>query len=137
MHAEDPLRSKKKITPGDLDNRPLATLYDDHPANKQTRQAFEIIGARFKPRFQTQYFVAVFSFVQLGRAFSIMDRLTMESYLMRNFSNPRIVFKPFSPRILLRTSIVTPTHRPTSLLAEKFYNRFKDTLNEIKIKSYN
>jgi len=120
MHADDPLASKDPITAGDLDGKPLATLYTDHPTYDQTKAAWETMGASFNRRFETQYFIPLFTFVERGLAYSVVDPLSAESYKLYREGEQRIVFRPFWPEIYLVASIMTPAQRPLSNLAKAF-----------------
>jgi DNA-binding transcriptional LysR family regulator len=120
MHAGDPLAGKETITARDLDGKPIATLYTDHPTYDQTKIAWETIGASFNKRFETQYFIPLFTFVERGLAYSIVDPLSAESYKLYREDEQRIVFRPFRPVIYLVASIMTPAQRPLSNLANAF-----------------
>jgi DNA-binding transcriptional LysR family regulator len=132
LRFDDPLAKLQTITPRDLEGKPMATLYEDHPTNRQTQQAFSSLGIRMNPCFQAQYFVALFAFIERGVAYSIVDRLTIESYLLQNRSVARpIVFRRFTPAVYLKTTIISPTHRPLSLLAQEFRKSFSASLESI------
>ena len=121
MRFDDPLAKLETITPHDLADEPIATLYEDHPTNRQIKEAFASCNVNMNTCFQAQYFIALFAFIEKGTAYSIVDKLTIESYLLQNVQGQRrLVFRPFSPAIYLRTTIISPTHRPLSLLAQGF-----------------
>ncbi len=135
--ANDPLVKKSSITPEDLDGKPLATLYPDHPTTIQVRQAFESLDLTFDSYFCAQYFIPLFTFVERGSAYSVMDRMSVQCYLWQKEKGSRkIVFRPFVPEVVLRTSIITPTYRPMSMLAQKFHTEFRQALSEIQNREY-
>ncbi|MCP4874895.1 MAG: LysR family transcriptional regulator [Gammaproteobacteria bacterium] len=135
--ANDPLVKKSSITPEDLDGKPLATLYPDHPTTIQVRQAFESLDLTFDSYFCAQYFIPLFTFVERGSAYSVMDRMSVQCYLWQKEKEARkIVFRPFVPEVVLRTSIITPTYRPMSMLAQKFHTEFRQALSEIQNREY-
>ena len=137
MRADDPLTAKTIITPADLDGKPLATLYPDHPVTVQTRKAFESVGATLDSFFCAQYFVPLFTFVERGSAYSIMDSMSVECYLKQNIKAARkIVFRPFTPKVILRATIITPAYRPMSMLAQQFNREFRQSLIEIQHKNH-
>jgi DNA-binding transcriptional LysR family regulator len=116
----DPLAEKDAITASDLDSKPMAALYADHPTFAQTKAAFEEMGAVFNPCFETQYFIPLFTFVERGLAYSIVDPLSAESYRIYRGDDQKLVFRPFRPKVYLVASIMTPAHRPLSNLARAF-----------------
>ena len=120
MRSDDPLAGKDHVTARDLDNRPMATLYAEHPIFAQTISAFEDMGAAFNMCFETQYFIPLFTFVERGLAYAIVDPMSAESYRIYRATDQTLVFRPFSPKIYLVASIMTPAHRPLSNLAQTF-----------------
>jgi DNA-binding transcriptional LysR family regulator len=132
LRADDPIAQKELVTARDLDGKPLATLYTDHSTFTQTKRAFDEMGARFNMRFETQYFIPLFTFVEQGLAYSIVDPLSAESYRIYRSDNGCLVFRPFLPAVCLVSSIMTPTHRPASNLARAFTTAMKDELLRIR-----
>lgn len=131
--VDDPLAEKRHITPQDLDGKPLATLYLDHPSTVQTQQAFESCGAKFDSFFSAPYFIPLFTFIERGSAYSVMDRMSAQCYfLQKPREDRRIVFRPFTPTVYLRTSIITPTYRSMSMLAQQFHKEFREALGVIQ-----
>jgi len=131
MPVDDPLADKDTITAGDLHNKPMAALYADHPTFAQTKAAFEEAGAAFNMCFETQYFIPLFTFIERGLAYSVVDPLSAESYMIYRAADQRLVFRPFSPKIFLVASIMTPAHRPLSNLAQAFTATLRDELRRI------
>ncbi len=118
----DPLAEHTTVTVQDLDGRPMATLYDDHPTCIQTRKSFQDQGASFNRRFDAQYFIPLLTFVEAGLAYAIVDPITAASYRSYRGDNATLAFLPFLPEIDLNVSVVTPAHRPLSKLATTFVN---------------
>ena len=135
LRADDPIAKKKTVTAGDLDGKPMATLYTDHSTFTQTKRAFDEMGARFNMRFEAQYFIPLFTFVEQGLAYSIVDPLSAESYRIYRSSNGCLVFRPFLPAVYLVSSIMTPSHRPPSNLARAFTTAMKNELLRIREES--
>jgi len=137
MRADDPLANKSIITPADLDGKTLATLYPEHPTTIQVAQAFKAAGVRMKTGFSAQYFIPLFTFVERGSVYSLIDLMSVECYLSQNRGKSRkLVFRRFEPLVYLRTSIITPNQRPLSMLAQQFLEFFRKTLDEIQQKKY-
>ena len=132
MRADDPLSSRELIKPQDLANRPMATLYQNHPTCEQTRRAFEGEGVDLNTRFQAQYFIALFAYISEGLACSIIDRLSIKSYFLLNpDAGRKLVFRPFRPRVNLRISLITPAYRPVSIVANSFTRHCSEYLQSL------
>ena len=131
MPAGDPLADKGCVTAADLDGKPMATLYADHPTFTQTEAAFAEMGARLNGRFETVYFIPMFTYVERGLAYAVVDPLSAESYKRFSRGEPRIVFRPFRPAVRLVASIMTPAHRPLSNLAQSFRALLRDEVHRI------
>ena len=137
MRAEDPLAQKQVITPDDLSGKPMATLFEEHPTYLQTKAAFLEMGAKFNPMFEAQYFIPLYTFIERGLAYAVIDQLSARSYQLKSGQRQgEIVFRPFIPRVKLATLVLTPAHKPQSLLAQQFQEKFKDMLGAIKSNSF-
>ncbi len=131
MPAGDPLAETRCVTAADLDGKPMATLHADHPAFTQTKAAFDEMGARLNGRFESVYFIPMFTYVERGLAYAVVDPLSAESYKRFSGGDPRIVFRPFRPVVHLIASIMTPVHRPLSNLAQSFRKLLRDEVHRI------
>ena len=120
LNTKDPLTAKDEISAQDLDNKPMAALYEDHSTRQQTETAFTNANATLNICFQAQYFIPLMTFIERGRACAVVDALSAISYQLYRPDNPQIVFKAFTPSIELNTAIMTPSHRPASILATEF-----------------
>ena len=58
VHQDHPLATLEVITPQDLDNVPLATLFAQHPTNELVHFLFEERGARYNARFELQNYIS-------------------------------------------------------------------------------
>ena len=131
MPADDPLAEKEVISPEDLDGRPMATLYADHPTYGQTKAAFDAAGAGFNACFEAQYFIPLLTFVEGGLACSVIDPLSAESYRLYREQEQRLVFRPFAAPVQLAATIMTPAHRPRSNLSQAFTAVLRNELQRI------
>ena len=131
MPAGDPLADKGCVTAADLDDKPMATLYAEHPTFSHTETAFAEMGARLNVRFETVYFIPMFTYIERGLAYAVVDPLSAESYKSFRGGEPRIVFRPFRPAVPLVASIMTPAHRPLSNLAQSFHALLRDEVHRI------
>ncbi len=131
MPVGDPLADQECVTAADLDGKPMAALYADHPTFAQTNAAFVEMGARLNVRFETVYFIPMFTYVERRLAYAVVDPLSAESYKRFSGGEPRIVFRPFRPAIRLIASIMTPAHRPLSNLAQSCHALLRDEVHRI------
>ncbi|PVB62446.1 LysR substrate-binding domain-containing protein [Labrenzia sp. 011] len=121
--ATDPLASREVITPAELDGYPLALLHADHRSHKQTLARFRDAGVQFNQRFELQTALPGLHFVQAGLCALICDMITAykaQENGRLGMGPPMIVFRPFRPRVQNSLSILTPTHRPISIVAKDF-----------------
>ena len=130
--ADDPLAKKESITAQDLNNKALATLADTHYVFKQTKEIFEQQGLTMNRRFETQYFVPQLTFVEQGLACAIVDPLAVKTYSLYRKEQKNIKFLPFFPDVYFSVSIITPSHRPLSMLANTFISYLKNELQQLQ-----
>lgn len=131
LRVDDPLAKKKHITPKDLCGKPLATLQEEHPNLLATRKVFEKHGAKFNARFELRNFQPALKLVEEGLCYSICDPMTADSYSEYKMTNPKVTFRPFTPKVLLSVAILTPSQRPASLLTTAFIDILHKHLLEI------
>ncbi|WP_323715921.1 LysR substrate-binding domain-containing protein [Paracoccus aminovorans] len=129
LPEDDPLASRPVITPQDLRERDIAALFAAHSTYSRTAEAFASQDVPFRPRFETQYFYPLLSFVEAGLACAIIDPLSAESYRLSRGDAGKVTFRPFQPVVPFTAALVMPQHRPLSKLAESFAEILRDDLN--------
>ena len=112
--AGDQLADLPKITPQDLDGKPLALLFEEHTTHQQTSKAFHDAGAKLSQRFELRTFLPALQLVSEGLCYSICDSITASGYQIRPGQADNVVFKPFEPNIHVDMSLMTPANRPLS-----------------------
>lgn len=132
LRKDDPLASKPVITPQDLSGKPLAVLQEDHPNLIATQQAFSHAKEVFEPRFELRNFQPALKLVEEGLCYCICDPITASSYYDYSQLEPQLVFRPFVPVIPLHISILTPAHRPQSMLGAAFIDVLEREINRIE-----
>lgn len=115
LPAENPFPADRPLTPQDLHEFPMATLFHDHTTNQATEAAFARAGATLNRRFVLRTFLPAIQLVAHGMCASIVDRITAKSC-----PNAGIDFRAFGPAIQSSVAILEPAHRPPSLLAQAF-----------------
>ena len=131
MRRDDDLADKKVIRPRDLDGKPMATLFESHPTTQQTIAAFDAAGADLQVRFDSQYFIPIFTYVEHGLAYSLVDPLSAKAYELYKGDQGQLTFRPFLPKIQLEASIMTPTHRAPSNLVQAFIGEIRTELEAV------
>jgi len=133
--ATDPLASKEVITPTELDGYPLALLHSEHRSHRQTLARFRDAGVRFNQRFELQTAWHGLRFVEAGLCALMCDMITAYNAQEKGrlgMGPPMIVFRPFRPRIQNSLSILTPTHRPISIVAKDFCDFLASEVESIR-----
>ncbi|MGB0968053.1 MAG: LysR family transcriptional regulator [Halocynthiibacter sp.] len=120
-----PLARKDRISVQDLSGQAMGLLQAGHVTAVATQKAFEASGATFNLRVDAQYFLQLLNFVEAGQICVVLDPLSAQSYLQSQGQNGKIVFRPFTPDIHFGYEILTPHHRPLSLLATDFLQAWK------------
>ncbi len=131
MRADDPLASKKKITPKDLSEKPMAVLFDEHFTAIETRAAFAQSGATFNQRFELRAFISGFDFVEQGLAYCVCDPISAASYRLYTNNTGPLVFRPFEPRVAYTFAILRPAFKPSSLMTDAFCERLTARISTI------
>nr|WP_268807703.1 LysR family transcriptional regulator [Candidatus Halocynthiibacter alkanivorans] len=116
--ANDPLANKDVITATDLNDRPLAVADRSHPIHTHIQSAFDKVGAKTNFRFESQYFLSSFTYVERGLACAIVDPFSAQSYKLYSGDANQIVFRPFEPAVEINITIMSPAHRPLSNVAQ-------------------
>jgi DNA-binding transcriptional LysR family regulator len=128
LPAENPFPQDRALTPQDLHDFPMATLFDDHLTNQATVGAFARAGARLNRRFVLRTFLPAIQLVAHGMCASLVDRITAKSC-----PTAGIVFRTFTPRITSAIAILEPAHRPQPLLAQAFRTELAQCLDALEL----
>jgi DNA-binding transcriptional LysR family regulator len=130
--ADDPMAEKDVITAADLNGKPLAALVRSHPAYAGIRAAFDKMGADFDLRFEARFYIPMFTYIERGLAYAIVDLFSAESYRLYKEGPPRIVFRPFRPVVNLVATIMSPAYRPISNVAQAFIVEVKNEIYRMR-----
>jgi len=124
---DHPLAERERIGPQDLAGESLAALYPEHSSRQATERCLAAAGVVARVRFTAQYFLPCLNWVERGLAVSIVDPISMESYRIAR-DTPRIRFLPFDPAIVHEVVLLTPAHRPASMLGTAFIDALRREL---------
>ena len=86
----------------------------------QLQNIFDDIEAKYNVRFELQNYISAFEFVEQQLCCCICDPISAASYKFYKSVQGKIIFKPFSPKVTFMHAIITPAHKPLSLLAKAF-----------------
>ena len=126
-----PLKDCGVITPKDLEGQPLATLGQEQAVYTDVTGIFAQGGIAPNIRYTTQYFLPLLTYVEQGLACAVVDPITAESYRIYKEDHPKLHFKPLDPAVYFRMVLITPKHRPSSIIAKDFTERLKAALESI------
>ncbi len=121
LPAGHALTKKDVITPHDLAEERLVTLYGDHIVTRRLSKAFEDAGLSLKTRLEVYLFPTCCNFVHEGAGIAVVDAISADHY-----KDHDIVIRPFEPAILFEIAIVSPANRPRSKLTMEFSQHMKN-----------
>ena len=127
-----PLLDRKSIRPADLAEIPLATLGEEHAVHGEVMSVFERFGLKPDIRYMTQYFLSLLNYVEQGLACAIVDPISVESYRLYKDDSSKLDFRLLDPPVYFRIALLTPRHRPRSIVARHFTRILKSTLETIR-----
>ncbi|MGC1504914.1 MAG: LysR substrate-binding domain-containing protein [Sulfitobacter sp.] len=127
LPERDALTGHEILTPVDLDNYPMARLFDDHPVTLATQKAFSLCDARLNTRFVLRTFLPSLQLVGAGLCGAVVDRMTAATS-----PAPGVVYRKFEPSITSSLALLVPAHRPASVLAIAFKDHLRAKLGQIE-----
>jgi DNA-binding transcriptional LysR family regulator len=112
---------KKSLFPVDLAQDSLI-CYDEHqPLGRLIEGAFHKSGVSLRISINVELCTTACSLARYSGKIAIVDEFTASAF-------PDLVSIPFQPEISVPISLLTPTHRPSSLIAEEFVAQLKESL---------
>lgn len=132
LPKDDPLARADLVTPADLDGRPMAVLFDDHPTAIQTEAAFREAGRHFNKRLELRTFLPGLHFVEAGLCVMVCDMITAYSQLHLAQGQQRLAIRRFRPRISNSVSILTPGYATQSVVARAFIADLKQAVGQMQ-----
>jgi DNA-binding transcriptional LysR family regulator len=121
LPAGHKLAKKDIITPYDLADERLVTLYSDHIVTRRLNKAFQSAGVTLKTRLEVYLFPTCCNFVHEGAGIALVDAVSADQYKDHN-----IVIRPFEPAIYFEIAILFPANRPRSKLTLEFSQLLKN-----------
>jgi DNA-binding transcriptional LysR family regulator len=127
LPASDALADYETLTPVDLDNYPMAMLFEDHPVTVATQKAFSLCDATLNKRFVLRTFLPSLQLVGAGLCGAVVDRMTAATSPAAG-----VVYRNFEPTITSSVAILVPAHRPASVLTIAFMAHLREKLIQIE-----
>lgn len=128
MRADDPLASLAEVTPHELDNKPMAILFEGHTTATQTETAFALSGRQFNKRLELRTFLPGLQFVSEGFCYMVCDMITAYSHIQLGSGAPGLVMRRFRPRVCNSVSILTPAYVSQARLSQAFSKYLADAI---------
>ena len=133
LPKDDPLARVEIVTPGDLDGRPMAVLFDEHGTAVETESAFRSAGGHFNKRIELPTFLPGLQFVAVGVCVMVCDMITAHSHLVQAPENERQSIRRFSPHISNSVSILTPGYATQSMAGHKFIGELHAAVKQMQL----
>lgn len=109
------LTELKVIKPHHLEGEPFISHALDDAARRWVDEAFDAAGVERVLALETQYGSTICSMVAEGLGVSVVNPIVVRDFLHRG-----IVVRRFEPKVLFRSHLLFPQHRPRARLTEKF-----------------
>lgn len=119
MHPSHPLARRNVIRATDLDGQSFISLGAEDRSRFRVDQAFEGHGVRRRIAIEAQQSEAACTFAAEGVGVAIV-----EPFSASEFPPEQLAVRPFQPHIPFDLWLMTPSHRPRSLLLEEFVKMF-------------
>jgi DNA-binding transcriptional LysR family regulator len=124
-----PLCHKATLTPQDFANENFIALGSSYAMRKRIDALFLANNITRKMQIETQLSMAVANLVASGAGVSIIEALTASSFRGLDLVETR----PFLPEITYTYRVLSPAHRPISLLTESFMRATRDALMKFDV----
>lgn len=123
------LTEKAVLTPSDIKDESMISLYGGHMVSRRLENAFEEAGLIRKSRLEVNMFSTCCNLVHEGAGVSLVDPMSADHYRDHN-----IVIRPFEPAIYFDIAILFPANRPRSQLASEFAQALKKGMRKYLVR---
>lgn len=127
------LADKSSLSVHDLSGQAMGSLQTNHAHQTEVQAIFNAQGLAFRSTIQSQTFLPILQFVQAGRCCAIVDPLTVAHIRRSPEASYGIAILPLAETIRYRYAIISPLHRPVSIIAEKLRQAWFDELIRLLI----
>jgi DNA-binding transcriptional LysR family regulator len=123
------LAKKKVLTPSDIKDETMISLYGGHMVSRRLENAFEDAGLIRKSRLEVNLFSTCCNLVHEGAGVALVDPMSADHYQGHN-----IVIRPFEPAINFDIAILFPANRPRSQLTSEFAQVLKNGVQKYLVR---
>lgn len=123
------LTEKEVLTPSDIKDESMISLYGGHMVSRRLENAFEEAGLIRKSRLEVNMFSTCCNLVHEGAGVALVDPMSADHYRDHN-----IVIRPFEPAIYFDIAILFPANRPRSQLASEFAQALKKGMRKYLVR---
>lgn len=119
LPAHHPIAGLDVVTPRDLRDEPIISLFREHPTSIQLETAFISQGCAFFPVVEARLFATCCEMVSNDGGVAVVDTASAKRYASSN-----IVIRPFRPTIRFEFALVLPKQPEPSRAARAFAEIF-------------
>ncbi|MEE9194269.1 MAG: LysR family transcriptional regulator [Alphaproteobacteria bacterium] len=123
------LTKKEVLTPSDIKDESLISLYGGHMVSRRLESAFEDAGLIRKSRLEVNLFSTCCNLVHEGAGVALVDPMSAD-----HFRDHNIAIRPFEPAIHFDIAILFPANRPHSQLASEFAQTLKNGVRKYLVR---
>lgn len=127
------LAVQETVSLTDLENEPMGSLQPNHAHQEEVQAEFNLLGLKFIRSVESQTFLPILQFVLAGRCCAIVDPLTVAHVIRSPETTRGIVIRPLQEQIRYRYAIISPLHRPVSIIADKLKSAWVEEVRQILI----
>lgn len=113
------------ITPADIRDEPVITLYNKHMVSRRLDNAFENAGLICNIRLEVGLFSTCCNLVHEGLGIALVDAMSADHH-----SDLDIISRPFEPTINFDIALLFPANRPRSKLTAEFSQLLKNSIQK-------
>ena len=128
MPAGHRLSRKKVLTPADIKDEQLISLYGNHMISRRLDSAFEDAGLIRNTHLEVHLFSTCCNFVHEGLGIALVDAISADHY-----RNHDIAIREFEPAIYFDMAILFPANHPRSQLTLEFAQALKNEVQKYLI----
>lgn len=128
---DHPLSERKVLSLADLGKEPLGSLQAHHPHQKAVEAGFHAQAIEHRTVIESQTFLPILQFVKTARCCAIIDPLTVAHVRQSPEALHGITIRPLVEPIRYRYAILSPLHRPVSIISQNLKQAWFERVVEI------
>ena len=121
------LEALHEISPSDLAEEPMVHTRKDSVFFSQLSSRFQMAKSNFNSHVEVRQFTAACELICNGVGVSVVSELDAVQYTEKGLS-----FRPFTPALPHRISLVRPIHKAPSMLTQEFMTHFEKSVERFR-----